>query len=167
MTNWINNIVIEGPSQKILNLWDEIQKTKTLLNVLSNQPHKEFYENGIPNWYQCSKENWFTKWDVNTENLFYQEIGYGSSYIYGWFNSAWNPPIKAYKRYCLDNRDIQISSFYNMHQECYGFLFDGINKEYEWHELSKENLKYLFPKEILDEFTIEDEYELQCEMLEW
>ena len=154
-----NNVVIKGPSQKILNLWDEIQKTKTLLNVLSPKPH-----NNYSDWEYM---NWSTEWDVDTDNLCYEEGRCGSSYIYGWFASSWNPPIKAYKKYCLDNKDIQINSFYTTHQQCFGFLFEGINKEYRLDELTKENLKYLFPKEILDEYTIEDEYEMACKMLEW
>jgi len=149
MPNWCkNNIEIIGPKREIKSLWEEIMqnKDKGLLSAICPQPDNMFHGNlgererqlcarkNIPNWYDWNIKNWGTKWDVSTEDLSFvfdaPEFGKyfvdpkdGSSIIHGFFESAWTPPIQAYKYFLEKNPSCKIiASYYEVGMDFAGYF---------------------------------------------
>ena len=90
MPNWcMNDVLISGPKEKITDLYNKIMDTGGLLEVMSHQGEWD-YSNAV--------DKWGTKWDVDPENLeieFEKEEGS----ISGTVDSAWSPPVEAFKTF--------------------------------------------------------------------
>lgn len=108
MPNWNNNnILIDGPEEKIVALWTSAQpvegKSESLLSAMV--PIGEWdYNNAI--------EAWGTKWDISLEGLNLTIDGTGRAQITGWADSAWSPPICAFETYAENNPDVYMSLEY-------------------------------------------------------
>ena len=108
MPNWCsNNITIQGPAELIKNMWDAAQpaegKDGTLLETMAP----------IGEWdYDTAVNTWGTKWDVNGEGLQFELLPDGRAMIFGYFDSAWSPPIGAYEQFCENNDDVYICASY-------------------------------------------------------
>lgn len=120
MPNWCNNsIEISGPADKIQKLFDAATtSTDTgLLHAMVAMP-AELKGTTSPsdgeNWYSWCVSNWGTKWEVDSSNLeIVHDTASNTASIYGWFDSAWAPPIAALVSYGEQNTDVQIELFYN------------------------------------------------------
>lgn len=102
MPNWCSNsIVIEGPRQQILDLWNRSQS----INESSNGP-MGLLEAMVPlgEWnYEQAVSRWGTKWDLDTDGLeFIGSIGGERAAIIGHADSAWSPPIEAFEEFARD-----------------------------------------------------------------
>ena len=129
MPNWCNNnISISGPTETIKQLWEDanVDDTYGLLNAIKPMPEalkdtvkgtgeeqQEVWVDGCNNWYDWSVKNWGTKWDVSTEGLEFTDNGDGTAMSEGWFDSAWAPPIEAYKTFCDDMDNCSLSASYH------------------------------------------------------
>lgn len=113
MPNWCSNqVTLTGPK----NVISEILETKLSLQEIFPCPqelkdtespakfndkekaisNKEKY--GFQDWYDWQVANWGTKWDIGPiENLTMDENGDGTYTIYTLFDSAWSPPVEAFK----------------------------------------------------------------------
>ena len=106
MPNWCNNhIEINGPAEKLSQVWEHAKQSEGLLEALTP----------LGDWdYQDAVSSWGTKWDVELEGLEYSEWevnGQSKGCIEGYFESAWSPPTEA------------VSSFLERNPECDAELF--------------------------------------------
>jgi hypothetical protein len=109
MPNWCENrIRISGSTEKINKLWEKVE-SDGLLNTLRPQPNNlEEYEN-----IDWRLQKWGTKWEVNTQDLCVEDNGDGTSDIYGDFDSAWSPPIKAYIAFNEADNGCEVEGWYS------------------------------------------------------
>lgn len=127
MPNWCNNsITIVGPADKIQALWNAAQAENSgLLNAMLPMPEglrntvkgsgdelQTETHDGYTNWYDWSVARWGTKWDVDTDALYLEDLGDGRAQISGGFDSAWSPPIEAFKAYADANTDVKMQLKY-------------------------------------------------------
>jgi hypothetical protein len=127
MPNWCNNtITLSGPKDKIKSIFDKAKADNAFIQQLYPMPEAlegttspapkegkvQPLVDGHDNWYDWRVENWGTKWDVDVEGLEYDEHGDSSATIFGWFDSAWAPPINAYEHFLIQNEDCSISAMY-------------------------------------------------------
>jgi hypothetical protein len=135
MPNWCNNnITIEGPKDKIKNLWDNIQADpdkgffqhlvpapKELDGTTSPTPEPGWANykgpqpvvDGCDNWYDWRVKYWGTKWDISIDDsgLFYEEDG-DKAYIKGWYDTAWAPALDCFDTFLRKHNDIYITNLY-------------------------------------------------------
>lgn len=127
MPNWCNNsIEIIGPADKIQALWAAAQAEESgLLNAMVPMPEglrntvkgsgdelQTETHDGFTNWYDWAVARWGTKWDVDIENLYYEDLGDGQAQIRGSFESAWGPPTEACETYAKANADVKMQLKY-------------------------------------------------------
>ena len=133
MPNWCNNnIKIEGPKDKIKDIWDRVQAdedkgffqhfvpmpkelegtTSPSSSAKKPQPMIE----GFDCWYDLICHNWSTKWEVcefyGVDRQYHSEQNEGESTISFGFSSAWAPPIGAYEKFLENNSDCSVRAFY-------------------------------------------------------
>ena len=111
MPNWCNNsIVIEGPADKIRALWAAAtaNEDQGLLNALTPMPADLAAEGS---WYDWRVAHWGTKWDVDLDGLELVEED-GRARIEGYADSAWGPPLEAFKAYAALNEDVSMELKY-------------------------------------------------------
>lgn len=104
MPNWNSNTIhIEGPADKIRELWARAQSQEGLLEAMIP----------IGEWdYDCAVSTWGTKWDISLEGLQLTETDQGRAEISGYADSAWSPPIEAFQAYANDNLDVYLEIKY-------------------------------------------------------
>tara|TARA_B100001564_G_scaffold76840_1_gene61433 strand:+ start:2066 stop:2722 length:657 start_codon:yes stop_codon:yes gene_type:complete len=148
MPNWCNNnIKIEGPKDKIKNIWDTVQAdpdkgffthlvpmpkelegtTSPSSSAKKPQPMIE----GFDNWYDWRVSNWGTKWDISTDDcgLQYREDG-DTAFIEGWFDTAWAPPIDCLNTFIRKHNDIYVTNMYwEGGMDFAGIWTDGCDEE--------------------------------------
>lgn len=120
MPNWCNNsIVIEGPADKIRALWAAAttdNEELALLDALNPMPPElmETVADGSagPNWYNWRVANWGAKWEIDMEGLELVEDEDGRARIEGYADSAWGPPLEAFKAYAALNEDVTMELKY-------------------------------------------------------
>ena len=99
-----NHVTIEGPKEKIEQLWNRAQESKGLLHAMVPMP-----EDQAENWYEWNINEWGTKWDVEIDELEYDDE---NGAIIGSFQSAWSPPTEAMRQYQEKNSDVHIELIY-------------------------------------------------------
>jgi hypothetical protein len=106
MPNWCdNNLEIRGP----------IEVLKPIYEAISNEQEPKFLEAMVPigEWsYGGALEAWGTKWEVSGEGIEYEEEDDKTAILYGWFTSAWGPPITAMNTFSEQNEDVYIRLSY-------------------------------------------------------
>jgi len=175
MPNWCNNsITVEGPVDKIRELWEKATADGTndtgLLDAMCAM-HRELNETVADgsegtNWYNWRVENWGTKWDVSSEGLEFIDNGEGRAMITGWFDSAWAPPIGAYEQFCEANDDVNIeASYFEPGMDFAGFWTTEGGEEH----LEDLHSEYEKPEEMQDELfrRLDEEYDLSSQFAEW
>lgn len=164
MPNWCSNsILIEGPKEKIKELWDKSNKDPEksgLLEAMVPMPESE-----ADNWYSWRVDNWGTKWEVNSEGLEYSESTEddNKSIIEGWVDSAWGPPKEAFQKFCAENDDVYAEVHYH---ECGMGLVgywdsEEIDEYYEYYEdnITSKNIREFIPEYIVDEWSLDEQLE--------
>lgn len=177
MPNWCsNNITITGPAQKIRALYEAATaEDGGLLNAMVPMPCElgntvkgsgdelqiEQYD-GFTNWYDWCVARWGTKWDVNPEGLEFVDGENGTAELTGYFDSAWAPPVEAYKTFEEQNPDCSVeASYYEMGCDFAGFYsngddeyMEGLREEYDLPEDERSNLF----KRLDEEFGLSDQF---------
>jgi hypothetical protein len=175
MPNWCENIFeISGPKEKIKALYEESSRKTSdssvddadtqLLQSMCPMPDEL---NGTtspsdgPNWYDWRITNWGTKWEVSVDDLEYEEEGDDTATLTGNFESAWSPPIEAFRFYAENNPDVSVSLHYCEEVPQYaGYFFfsDGEedSEQFDLEDETAESVMDLVGAELDDMFCISD-----------
>lgn len=148
MPNWcMNDVLIKGPTDKIENLYNEIEKTGGLFEVMVP----------IGEWdYNAALDEWGVKWDASPENLVLEEDG-GESYISGTIDTAWGPPIKVFETFSLENPDTTVEIRYFESGMCFvGQYIDGEDTLYEYDLNDLETINVI-PQDLIEHFDLYSE----------
>ena len=130
MPNWCNNnIKIEGPKDKIKDIWDRVQadedkgffqhfvpmpkELEGTTSPSSSAKKPQPMIDGFDNWYDWRVKNWGTKWDISTDDcgLTYREDG-DKAFIEGWFDTAWGPALDCFDTFIRKHNDIYVTNMY-------------------------------------------------------
>lgn len=142
MPNWcMNDVLISGPKEKITDLYNKIMDTGGLLEVMSPQ------------------EEWGTKWDVDPENLEI-EIEKEEGSISGTVDSAWSPPVEAFKTFLNNNPEcVAELRYYESGMEFIGMFIDGKDEYFEYDSNDINSLDSI-PKDLVEHFNLEEELQM-------
>ena len=121
--------------------------------VLQENANRAKY--GYANWYDWCVNEWGTKWDVGDEGS--ATINEDGS-LTASFNSAWAPPIEAYRK--LEDLGFEIKAYYFEG----GMMFAGIYEDGDddYYELGSMNSSEAFdqlPEDLNEMFSISDSME--------
>lgn len=151
MPNWCSNSFrIEGPKEKLLPIWEKISSTneECFLNSICPIQDTEYRDTVV--------NAWGTKWDVSAEGMKYEETG-DTTAIYGWFDSAWAPPVDAFETFCSENKDVTGWLKYFEPGQC--FVGEWTSEEGDdCHEIDGDNLDAL-PVELREYFDVDSWFE--------
>jgi hypothetical protein len=146
----MNDVLISGPKEKITDLYNKIMDTGGLLEVMSPQGEWD-YSNAV--------DKWGTKWDVDPENLeieFEKEEGS----ISGTVDSAWSPPVEAFKTFLNNNPEcVAELRYYESGMEFIGIFADGKNEYFEYDSNDINSLDSI-PKDLVEHFNLEEELQM-------
>ena len=158
MPNWCSNsITIEGPADKIRQLWESAQSQQDGGLLEATVP--------IGDWdYGTAVDTWGTKWDISLEGLEFIDNDQGRAMITGWFDSAWAPPIGAYERYLETNDDVSIeASYYEPGMDFAGFWKDGeeehMDNLHDEFQLPEDQRSDLYNR-LDEEYNLSENYEM-------
>ena len=102
MPNWCSNVLtITGDTEVLSKLKPSIDEGRGLLEAVKPLGEWDYNE---------SIEAWGTKWDIDTEGLQYTDHGDGTSTIEGYFESAWSPPVSAFRE-LAETCDVELRYF--------------------------------------------------------
>ena len=107
MPNWCyTNITFESDNKEFLDkLLEDIQETKTFLNILRPRPAE------LENWYEWCCDNWGTKWDL-CEEEFSNISKWGDKKIQMGVQFAWCPPEEALQYFHSQHPDVKVEWLY-------------------------------------------------------
>ena len=142
MPNWcMNDVLISGPKEKITDLYNKIMDTGGLLEVMSPQGE------------------WGTKWDVDPENLEI-EIEKEAGSISGTVDSAWSPPIEAFKTFLNNNPEcVAELRYYESGMEFIGMFVDGKDEYFEYDSNDINSLDSI-PEDLVEHFNLDEELQM-------
>jgi hypothetical protein len=186
MPNWNSNtITIEGPAEKIQELWAAATagEDSGLLNAMVPMPvelrdtlkgtgddaQTEVYD-GFTNWYDWSVARWGTKWDISMEGLELIPGDNGRAQITGWADSAWSPPMEAFQSYAAANEDVYLEIKYFEPGMSFVGIWDSEGGDAYWEdvgsllETTEDQDPVLY--ELLEHFNVWDWYESDEEIAE-
>ena len=149
MPNWCNNgVIMSGPIDKMRELWQKAQTNDSgLLEAMVP----------LGEWdYDKSVDGWGTKWDPDMEGLEFTEEGDKGS-ITGWFDSAWAPPLGAFKTWSKQNKDCFTKLEYFEPGVGYVGRWDSHGEDEEY-DIDPDNLEEI-PEDLRDAFGIDSWYE--------
>ena len=123
MPNWCNNnITIRAPKKKLDKIVKAAKKGE-LLNPFLPMPKEldgttadgskdkaMIKKTGYSDWYSWRVDNWGTKWDIDVYEHSISRVD-DETVQFG-FDSAWAPPIDAYKAVQDKHEDISITAYY-------------------------------------------------------
>ena len=121
--------------------------------VLQENANRDKY--GYANWYDWCVNEWGTKWDVGDEgSATLNEDGSLSAS----FNSAWAPPIEAYRM--LEDLGFEIKAYYFEGGMMFAGIYeDGDDDYYEIGGMKSEQINAELPKELDEMFGISEQVE--------
>ena len=106
---------------------------------------------GAKNWYDWNIANWGTKWDFELENV--NRIDEYT--ISGSFESAWSPPIEAYKK--LEELGFEVEAFYHEPGMAFVGKYQGGLDEYvEYNQFTSNTVREAIGAELDDYFCISE-----------
>jgi hypothetical protein len=135
----MNTITVSGTKEKMDALVAAAQEDKLL----------EFL-NPIGEWdYGKAWEEWGTKWEV-------REATVDGAYLS--FDTAWSPPIAAYRN-AQEIHDIKISASYYEPGMCFVGLFDLDEDNCYEVDYTNDNWADDIPSDLISEWSLDDDYE--------
>ena len=121
--------------------------------VLQENANRDKY--GYANWYDWCVNEWGTKWDVGDEGS--ATLNEDGS-LTASFNSAWAPPIEAYRM--LENLGFEIKAYYFEGGMMFAGIYeDGDDDYYEIGGMNSEQINAELPKELDEMFGISEQVE--------
>lgn len=169
MPNWNSNAIhIEGPADKIRELWAAAQTGREYANPITGQTEETngLLEAMVPidEWvYDTAVSKWGTKWDISLEGLELIELDNGRAQIEGWADSAWSPPLEAFQTYAGLNEDVYLELKYFEPGMSFVGLWDSEGGDDYWDNVgdlldtTEEEDPMLY--ELLEYFNVWDWYE--------
>jgi hypothetical protein len=161
MPNWCNNsITISGPTAKIKALWDEANTKPEegeagLLHAMVPMPSVG------DDWYSWRVNSWGTKWEIDPEELEYEDNEDGTSTIAGWFESAWSPPTTAYDTFTANNQDCTVEATYYECGVCFVGKYSSVEGTDDCYSIDFDDEDWAgnIPSELIDDYGLDNEYE--------
>lgn len=144
-----------GILQEFLPCPQELLNTVSSIGTEDKELQEKYDANikkyGEPDWYSWCLANWGTKWDFTAQDymhLFANQIGIT-------FDSAWSPPIEAYRK--LEELGFRIEAKY--YEPGLGFAgrYENGEEEYVEYDFSDDNWRESMSDELAD--MLEPEYE--------
>ena len=144
MPNWCNNsITITGPAHKLQAIWDLAQlgedQAGGFLQALCPMP-AELINTTAPsteaNWYDWRVAHWGTKWDVDVDNMYLEQLESGQAEITGGFDSAWSPPVDALQAYAEANPDVSLEIKYFEPGMCFIGIWNTDGADGYWDDVN-------------------------------
>ena len=121
--------------------------------VLQENANRDKY--GYANWYDWCVNEWGTKWDVGDEGS--ATINEDGS-LTASFNSAWAPPIEAYR--VLEDLGFEIKAYYFEGGMMFAGIYeDGDDDYYEVGSMNSSEAFDLLPEDLNEMFGISDSME--------
>ena len=121
--------------------------------VLQENANRDKY--GYANWYDWCVNEWGTKWDVGDEGS--ATLNEDGS-LTASFNSAWAPPIEAYRM--LEDLGFEIKAYYFEGGMMFAGIYeDGDDDYYEVGLMNSEQIDAELPKELDEMFGISEQVE--------
>ena len=121
--------------------------------VLQENANRDKY--GYANWYDWCVNEWGTKWDVGDEGS--ATLNEDGS-LTASFNSAWSPPIEAYRM--LEDLGFKIKAYYFEGGMMFAGIYeDGDDDYYEVGLMNSEQIDAELPKELDEMFGISEQVE--------
>ena len=121
--------------------------------VLQENANRDKY--GYANWYDWCVYEWGTKWDVGDEGS--ATLNEDGS-LTASFNSAWAPPIEAYRM--LEDLGFEIKAYYFEGGMMFAGIYeDGDDDYYEIGGMNSEQINAELPKELDEMFGISEQVE--------
>ena len=121
--------------------------------VLQENANRDKY--GYANWYDWCVNEWGTKWDVGDEGS--ATLNEDGS-LTASFNSAWSPPIEAYRM--LEDLGFEIKAYYFEGGMMFAGIYeDGDDDYYEIGGMNSEQINAELPKELDEMFGISEQVE--------
>ena len=123
--------------------------------ALEAQEKANLEAHGYATWYDYCVNEWGTKWDVGGDDGTYNDIEGG---IIVSFDSAWAPPIEAYRK--LEDLGFEIKAYYFEG----GMMFAGIYKDgdddyYELEGMTASDAVDILPEDLNELFGISSSIE--------
>ena len=119
--------------------------------VLQENANRAKY--GYANWYDWCVNEWGTKWDVGDEGS--ATINEDGS-LTASFNSAWAPPIEAYRK--LEDLGFEIKAYYFEGGMMFAGIYeDGDDDYYEVGSMNSEQIDAELPEELNEMFGISEQ----------
>ena len=148
MPNWcMNNIRVIGPVEKISALKDACEKDK-LLNHLVPMDEND------PEWYHKQINAWGTKWEVSDVQF---DISEDSKEITMSFDSAWAPPVQAFRTWGEQNTDCTFVLKYFEPGIAFAGVADWDGEYFDEDTVTQEDDGDDYKQFILDEFGWEED----------
>ena len=148
MPNWcMNSVSITGPVEKIKALADAIEVDK-LLNHLVPMDQTD------PEWYHKNINAWGTKWEVSDVQFDISEDG---KEITMSFDTAWSPPIQAFRTWSEKNTDCTFKLKYFEPGIGFAGVVDWDGEYFDEDELTQDNDPIEYKEFLLDEFGWEED----------
>ena len=121
--------------------------------VLQENANRDKY--GYANWYDWCVNEWGPKWDVGDEGR--ATLNEDGS-LTASFNSAWSPPIEAYRM--LEDLGFKIKAYYFEGGMMFAGIYeDGDDDYYEIGGMNSEQINAELPKELDEMFGISEQVE--------
>ena len=135
MPNWCSNVIyLKHEDHAQLERAENALKRGEFMNEFLPIPEGA-------DWYTWHVENWGTKWDVESESIFYQ-----GEILVATYDSAWAPPIGFY-HYLLKLGFVVRALYYEPDQIFCGIFDNGDDEHYNLDDLN-------IPTELKEEFGI-------------
>lgn len=136
--------------------------------ALENQHEKNLVKYGYATWYDWCLENWGTKWSDSETDVLYAD----SNFIEIYFQSAWSPPIEAFKY--ISTLFPTLTFVLGYQEQGFGFVgacayhngnsFESYSEEISIPEVSEDTDEYW---EIVNDAYNDEQHKCHEEVLAW
>lgn len=114
MPNWCENRVsISGNANQIKKIKELFSQDHPFDKIFPQPPEEELPQGDsiTPGWYSWRVNNWGTKWDIDANDVYFQEDE--TEYIQMQFMTAWAPPSGICEKLREQYEDLSITWFYD------------------------------------------------------
>jgi hypothetical protein len=144
--------------QEFIPMPAELSNTTSPSNTTNEELISKY---GSDNWYDWCIQNWGTKWDINVGDI---ELDEEFNEARGWFDSAWGPPIEAYRQLTKQGFDVNVM-YHEPGMSFVGRFTSDSDDECTEYDFSNENWRDdIFDIDLVE--MLESDYESYLEYLE-
>ena len=153
MPNWcFNTAEVTHKNPAMLKMFSDSFDNSTLFSNFFPLPE------GRDDWYEWAIEEWGTKWDARkSDSQFVEE----TSTLHIDFETAWSPPIAAYKKFT--DLGFNINSTFHESGMCFiGTWKSDDGEEYYEYDFSDENWRDDLPPDLISMLESDYAFYLEC-----